>query len=239
MRLFRVCVLLVFAQLSTCVSLAVAAERNVEESVASSVREYFAAAAKLLYEKPPFKLSSGSYKCLHEELSQLAWLAEWRPDADYGAVCVNAPQITSKPAVEILPRDVIELLDDDSPGIRLAAAIWLFEQHDLWWISQLKEPLLTQIETKAIEAASRKLLSDDETLRQQGAALLARLRTSDALATLIDFMENEKGRLDDDFRSAVRRGLGRFTRETRSYYNGESPLFDRDHFQNSATWDHR
>jgi len=105
-------------------------------------------------------------------------------------VSINPPHYDPPGVAPLTTQQVVGLLSDESPEIRLAASVWLFEENELWWIEQLDEPLRKQVEEKLVTTFRKRLQADGEMVRNEAARSLARLRTLAALRVLIETLED-------------------------------------------------
>lgn len=170
--------------------------------IESSTRELFQTAGHLYRFERPVKLSSGAYHCLAEELGYID-----RPDAtEDPALYLLQAQPTWYGSQEDRPetKQVLALLDDHSPEVRLAAAIWLFNDSDLWWIERLDPPLRDKLQGRLLGTFRKQLHHESQSLRCEAAQTLAELKMDRALAVLIETLQDEQYAHANDIAYGVR-----------------------------------
>jgi len=155
-----------------------------------TTREVFQTAGHAHRFERPVTLSSGAYRCLAEELRGIGHSRA----AENAALWLPEDGLSSFGEQDVRPEteQVLALLDDDSSGVRLAAAIWLFNRNDLWWIGQLDPPLREKLEGRLLDSLRKQLRHQSQSLRWEAAKSLAELQTDRALAVLIETLEDER-----------------------------------------------
>jgi hypothetical protein len=131
------------------------------EKTRTATRELFQTAGHLYRFERPVTLSSGAYRCLAEELGQFD-----DPQATEEARYILAGQSSWYGPHDSRPetKPVLALLDDDSSEVRLAAAIWLFIENDLWWIERLDPTLRDKLEGRLLATFREQLRHESQSL---------------------------------------------------------------------------
>lgn len=145
-------------------------------------REYFQAAGRWYRLDCNRGFSSGSYRSIVESFSDI----DSKRESEFEAY---RPLYPTPFDATLTVDEVAALLDDEAADVRFAAALWLFEEHELWWISQLDQPLRRQMEEGLVAKLSKQLGSEDATHRDRAAKALVELQTPAALGVLIRALE--------------------------------------------------
>jgi len=174
------------------------------EKTKTTTREVFHTAGHTYRFERPVTLSSGVYRCLAEELRGIGHsqttenVALWVPED--GLSCYGGQDV--RPETE----QVLALLHEDSSEVRLAAAIWLFNYNDLWWIEQLDPPLRGKLEGRLLDSLHQQLRHQSQSLRCEAAEALVELGTDGALRVLIETLEDERYAHGNDVARGVQCG---------------------------------